>query len=215
MPDTSDNSVTLRRAALAATVVGWMKSGGNRMRWDGLFADLEAQAEALANAERGAEIEERTRAEAGQLSLVDRLRPALGMPIKLRCLGGATLAGQVRQVGAEWLLLDEGSGREAAVVLGSVTSVAGLGRLSAVPNTMSQVESRLGVRHLLRAIARDRSVLRAQLLDGTIVDGTLDRVGADFVEIAAHAPGEVRRRGEVREVLLLAIGAIAVLRRDS
>jgi hypothetical protein len=185
------------------------------MRWDGLFADLEAQADALANAERDAEIEERTRAETGQLGLVDRLRPAIGMPIKLRCLGGVTLAGQLRQVGAEWLLLDEGSGREAAVVLASVTTVAGLGRLSAVPNTMRQVESRLGIRHLLRGIARDRSVLRAHLLDGTIVDGTLDRVGADFVEIAAHAPGEIRRRGEVREVLVLAIAAIAVLRRDS
>jgi hypothetical protein len=182
------------------------------MRWDGLFADLEGQAEALAHAERGAEIEERTRAEAGQLSLVDRLRPAVGMPIKLRCLGGVTLAGHLRQVGAEWLLLDEGSGREAAVVLASVTSLAGLGRLSAVPNTMSQVESRLGIRHLLRGIARDRSMLRAHLFDGTIVDGTLDRVGADFVEIAAHAPGEIRRRGEVREVLVLAIAAIAVLR---
>jgi hypothetical protein len=135
------------------------------------------------------------------------------MPIKLRCLGGVTLAGHLRQVGAEWLLLDEGSGREAAVVLASVTSLAGLGRLSAVPNTMSQVESRLGIRHLLRGIARDRSMLRAHLYDGTIVDGTLDRVGADFVEIAAHAPGEIRRRGEVREVLVLAIAAIAVLRR--
>ena len=35
------------------------------------------------------------------------------------------------------------------------------------------------------------------------VDATIDRVGADFVEVATHAAGEVRRRDEVREVELI------------
>jgi hypothetical protein len=185
------------------------------MRWDGLFADLEAQAESLAAAERDAEVEDRTRAETGQLRMVDRLRPSIGAPVKLRCLGATTLSGRIQQVSAEWLLLDEGAGREAFVALAALSSVAGLGRLSTVPTTLSQVESRLGLRHALRGIARDRSVLRAHLTDATIVDGPLDRVGADFAELALHAPGEIRRRQEVREVLVIAIGTIAVLRRDS
>lgn len=184
------------------------------MRWDGLFADLEAQAAALHSAERGAEIEERTRAEAGRLTLLDRLRPAVGATVRVRSRGGVSIAGDVRQVGSEWILLDEGAGREALVVLSAVTSIAGLGRLSAVPDTMGVVQLRLGLRHALRGIARDRSPLRLHLVDETVLDGTLDRVGADFIEFALHAPGESRRRAEVREVLVVALSAVAVLRRD-
>src|SRR5207244_7583054 len=88
-----------------------LRSGGSypicerrsSMRWQGLFEDLEAQAAALEVAERGAEIEERTRAETAQLALVDRLRPAVGLDLKLRCRGGLVLAGRPRHVGVEWL----------------------------------------------------------------------------------------------------------------
>lgn len=48
------------------------------MRWDDLFADLEAQAEALATAERAAEVDELVRLETSRLRLADRLRPAVG-----------------------------------------------------------------------------------------------------------------------------------------
>jgi hypothetical protein len=67
----------------------------------------------------------------------------------------------------------------------------------------------------LRAISRDRSPARIELVDGSAIDGTIDRVGADFIEVAAHAPGEYRRRGEVRGVMLAAVGHIAVVRRDA
>jgi hypothetical protein len=66
----------------------------------------------------------------------------------------------------------------------------------------------------MRGIARDRSVLRAHLADSTTVDGTIDRVGSDFLEFAVHAPGEVRRRAEVREVIVMALGTLVALRRD-
>lgn len=184
------------------------------MRWEALFADLEAQAAALQSAERSAEFEERTRVETGRLTLLDRLRPAVGAAVRVRTRGAGPVTGTIRQVGSEWLLLDEGSGREAVVALPAVTSIAGLGRLSAVPDTMGVVQSRLGLRYVLRGIARDRSALRVQLVDECVIDGTLDRVGADFLEFALHAPGESRRRAEVREVLVVALSAVAVLRRD-
>jgi hypothetical protein len=185
------------------------------MRWEALFADLEARAEALASEERDAEVQELIRLETSRLELLDRLRPAVGTLVKVRCLGGVLLTGQLRRIGQEWLLLDEGAGREALVATASLGSVAGLGRLSGIAGTMSQLDSRLGIGQVLRTVARDRSVLRIYLSDTTVLDGTLDRVAKDFVEIAAHPAGEVRRRADVREVLIVPIGALGVLRRDS
>jgi hypothetical protein len=66
----------------------------------------------------------------------------------------------------------------------------------------------------LRGIVRDRSVVRLHLRDGVILDGTVDRVGGDFLELAMHAAGELRRRKEVREVMVVALAAVVALRRD-
>jgi hypothetical protein len=183
------------------------------VRWDELFADLEAQAEALRAAERDTEVAELTRLETSRLSLASRLGPAAGTAVRVRCLGGTMLSGRLSGSGPGWLLLDEGAGREALLAAAAVTSVAGLGRLAASPS--SAVEASLGLGSVLRAVARDRSVLRVGLTDSTVLDGTLDRVAADYVELAVHAAGEPRRRAEVREVLVLPLAALAVLRRDS
>lgn len=183
------------------------------MRWEGLFDDLEAQAEGLARAQRAAEVEERTRGEIGRLGVLDRLRAALDRPVRLRVDGGLAVAGTLERVGPDWLLLDEGAGREVVVVTAAVLGVRGLVRYSATPGTAGVVESRLGLRHALRGIARDRSAVRLHLRDGTTVDATIDRIGDDYVEVAVHPAGELRRRQEVREVELVPLAAIAAVRR--
>lgn len=183
------------------------------MRWDDLFADLEAQAQALLRAERDAEVAELTRLETSRVELASRLRPAVGAAVRVRCLGGTVLTGRLSAIGVGWLLLDEDAGREAFLATAAIVSISGLGRLAGRPD--SALEARLGIGRALRGLARDRSVLRASLTDSTVIDGTVDRVGADFVEFAVHAAGEPRRREEVREVLVLPIAALAVLRRDS
>ena len=183
------------------------------MRWDELFADLEAQAEALARTELAGEVVERTRGEVGSLALLDRVRAAVGAQLRLHLAGGLTVNGTVSRVGPDWLLIDEQDAREAVVALARVLRVRGLVRYSAVPDSMSVVESRLGLRHVLRGIARDRSTARVHLVDGSVLDATLDRIGSDFVELATHAAGEVRRRGDVREIEAVPLAAIAVVRR--
>jgi hypothetical protein len=184
------------------------------MRWDALFADLESQADALEHAERAAEVDERTRIEVAALGLVDRLRAAVGTSLRLQCVGGPLLAGELRRVGPDWLLLDEGSGREVLAPLAAVHGVTGLSRLSAVPDSASLVESRLTLRHVLRGVARDRSPVRLYRVDGSTLDATIDRVGADFIELALHAAGETRRRSDVREMALVPFAAVAAVRRD-
>ncbi len=183
------------------------------MRWGGLFDDLEAQAEALATAERAAEVEERVRIAVAGQRLRDRLRPAVGSPVRLRCSGGLAVAGVLQRVGPDWLLVDEGQGQECVVPLAAVLTVGGLTRLVADPADEGAVARRLGIAHVLRGLARDRSAVRIWLVDATVLAGTLDRVGADFVELAVHPVGEARRRGDVREVQVLPFAAIAGVRR--
>jgi hypothetical protein len=48
--------------------------------------------------------------------------------------------------------------------------------------------------------------------DGGALTGTLDRVGADHVELAEHPAGMPRRSEAVQGVTAVAIAAIAVVR---
>jgi hypothetical protein len=183
------------------------------VRWDDLFADLEAQADALAVAERAAEVDERTRIEIGALGLGARLRAAVGTPVQVQLVGGLAVSGRLDRIGPDWLLLDESAGREALLARSAVLFVSGLGRAADAPGSEGAVEARLLLRSALRGIARDRSPVRLHLVDGTVLDATPDRVGGDFLDVALHAPGEPRRRGDVRGVRTVPIAAVAAVRR--
>lgn len=187
------------------------------VRWDGLFADLEAQLAEQERAERAAEIDERTRGEIATLLALDRLRAGLDQSVVLRLHGHGPLTGTVRRVGPDWLLLEDSPDREVVVAWNGVLGVRGLARftVSAPPGATAAgiVAARLGLRHALRGIARDRAGVRLLLRDGAVLDATLDRVGADFVEAAVHAPGEVRRREQVRHVELVPLHALVAVRR--
>ena len=183
------------------------------MRWDELFADLEGQLDAAAAAELAGEVADRTRRESAVLRLVDRARAARGARVQVRALGAGTVDGVLRDVGPQWLLLAETSGREALVPFTAVLAVTGLAAPTAPPGSGGTVFERLGLGAALRGIARDRAPVTAWLTDASTVSGTLERVGADFVEMSAHAAGEVRRPGEVSGVRAIPFGALAVLRR--
>jgi hypothetical protein len=179
------------------------------MRWTYLFDDLDSQLVSLIDAERDGEVAERTRIEAGRLTLLDRLRGATGHAISLRCSGVGPCNGRLSRVGRDWLLVVESTGAETLVPLHSVLGVGGLGRHSSAP--VGALE--LGLRSVLRGIVRDRAPVRLILGDGTPVDGTLDRVGADFVEVAEHPIGEPRRPGVVHAVRTVPLCGLGVLRR--
>ena len=186
------------------------------MRWDDLFRDLEAQLAAAAGAELDAEVADRSRREAARLALVDRARAATGHDLVLRVAGAGALAGRLDGVGSEWLLVTDGvvgSEREYLVPLSAVLSLSGLAAWTATHGEAGQVGARLGLGAVLRGIARDRSGLAVTLVDGSTFSGTLDRVGADFVEISEHGPGEPRRPGAVTGVRTVPFPGLAVLRR--
>ncbi len=182
------------------------------MRWQGLFDDLEAQFDAAEAAELAGEVAERTRREAALLRLVDRLRPAAGQPVTVHVPGTGPLRGQLRDCGTDWLLLEEAAGREVLIPLAAVLGVGGLGARAASPAEENHVAKRLDLRWALRGLARNRSGVALGLVDGSVVSGTLDRVGADHLDIAEHGAGEPRRASAVRQVRLVPLSAVALVR---
>jgi hypothetical protein len=183
------------------------------VRWDELFADLEAQLEDAATVELAGEVADRTRREIATLSLVDRARAAVGHPVRVQVLGPGIVSGVLLEVGAQWLLLRDDAGRDVLTPWTAVVSLVGLGLGSVAPTDGGQVFRRLGLTAALRAVARDRAAVSVGLVDGSNVSGTLDRVGLDFVEISEHPVGEPRRPGQVSAVRTVAHTAIATITR--
>jgi hypothetical protein len=202
----------LTRPGLFATVGGVTADEPAQGRWQRLFDDLEAEAEAAERAALAVEVADRVRTEFGRLRLVDRLRGSSGHPVRCQVLGGEVVTGVVRDVGPDWVLVGEPSGAEALVPLDRVAAVTGLGLYSASPGSEGRVSARLDLRYALRRLARERAGLTVVLADGTAFAGTLDRVGADFVEVAEHPAGEPRRGRDVRQVRTVPLAALAVLR---
>jgi hypothetical protein len=181
------------------------------MRWQQLFADLQAQFEAEEAAEDRVTGASRARAEMGAVDLVQRLRGSVGLPLTLRCRGAGPVAGTLIDAGVDWLLLEDEQGRSILAAGAAVRSVTGLGRRTTVEEG-GVVRARMDLRWALRGLARDRSAVQLVLDDGGVLTGTLDRVGADHVELAEH-PADVPRRAEaVQGVSAVVIAAIAVVR---
>jgi hypothetical protein len=182
------------------------------VRWDRLFEDLEAQLERAADEEFAAELADRTRHELARVRLVDRLGRVVGEAVDLAVEGVGPVTGTLRRVGLDWLLLEPSAGSEVVVANRAVVSVRGLTRAAREPDLWGEVESRLGLGHILRAVARDRSTVTVVSRDGSSCAGTIDRVGADFLEVAEHPPGAVRRSGEVVTMRAVTLGGLAVVR---
>ena len=182
------------------------------MRWDRLFADLDAQLAAADAAELAGEVSDRTRREVARLHLADRARLAVGAQVSIGLGAAGTVTGRLERGGPGWWLLTGAAGIDQLVCTDAVTWVSGLPALAADPDEQSPVQARLGLSYALRGIARDRSPVTVVLRDGSTCAGTIDRVGADFVDLAEHPPGEPRRSGVVRSARTLALPAIAVVR---
>jgi hypothetical protein len=182
------------------------------VRWDALFADLESQFAAMHDSDMYGEVADRIRAEMGRITVLDRLRGALGTVVRLDLLGSRTVAGELVRVGKDCLLVASGRTEEWLVSVAAVTAVHGLGPWA--DQAESTVSGRLGLTHLLRGIARDRSPVTVFCAGAEqAVSGTIDRVGADFLELAEHPLDTPRRRAEVSNVRLVPLAALVAVRR--
>jgi hypothetical protein len=181
------------------------------VRWRRLFDDLEAQLDAALDAELAGEVAERSRREAALVHLRDRLAPAVGARVAVDLPGAGAVQGVLADTGVDWLLLEQSGAGEVLVPLGAVLGVTGLGAGAAQPDA-SVVGGRLDLRWALRGLARSRTAVRLVLLDSSVLPGTLDRVGADHVDLAEHDRDELRRATAVRQVRLVPLAALVAVR---
>jgi hypothetical protein len=182
------------------------------MRWQQLFADLHAQFEEEEAAAERSELASRTRGEIGAVRLVQRLHGAAGSALSLVVRGAGQVDGVLVEVGADWLLLDGERGRQYLVASAAVRAVTGLGRATAAAEPEGVVRVRMDLRRALRGLARDRAPVQVLLDDGGVLTGTVDRVGADYVELAEHPADLPRRADAVQGVRAVVIAAVAVVR---
>lgn len=184
------------------------------MRWTRLFDDLEAQLAAQERAELLLEVVDSTRSERGRVLWAERLLATTEQPVRVRVRGVGQLTGTVHEVGADWLVLliaVQGPARRGEVLVPqkAVLSVSGLSPRADQRATRRLLDLRLA----LRALSRDRSVVRVTDVEGGQLTGTIDRVGRDHVDVADHADDIPRRAGAVRAVHTVPLAALATVRQ--
>lgn len=171
------------------------------VRWDALFADLEAQFETGQAAGLAAEVVDLTRAEVASIALADRLHAQVGRELTWWTVDGERLAGTLLEAGADWVLVGT-LRQERLLPLAAVAAVGGLAR-DAEPAPEGPVRRRLPLTVVLRRLARDREPVELAVRGGRQYRGTLERVGADHVDVAVRRPDEPVRDAAERVTLPL------------
>ncbi|CAA9370367.1 hypothetical protein [uncultured Nocardioides sp.] len=161
------------------------------MTWEeqlfALFDDLEGQAEALYDAEREAEVADRSRAEYQQVTLASRLMASLDREIGLEVTGLGAVRGRLHRVSAEWCLL-AARAQEWIVPLAAISVVRDASPRS-VPEVAWSPLTRLGLGSALRRLAEAEERCLVHLDDGSRHEGRFTRVGADFAEAVGDHGG--------------------------
>lgn len=178
-----------------------------------MVIDLEAQFEDLRRRGLEAEVADRVRRELALVRWRERLRGAVGRPVGLALLGGLSVSGILRSVGPDWLLLSVEAGQELVVPTAAVAMATGV-PLAATPDEAvppTQLRTTLGL--LLRAIVRDRCMVVVYRIDGEQSPGTLDRVGADYIEVGGIRDVSAGRDGRVPRGGIVPLDALVAVRR--
>ncbi|HTN55074.1 MAG TPA: hypothetical protein VLZ82_02740 [Microbacterium sp.] len=193
------------------------------MEWEHLFEDLEGQLAAEWEAERAALDAESERLRISKLTLRDRLR-ALGADtprLVVELTDGDHWDATLRAVGADWIVVRvAGDARLRVVPLTAVEAVGAdhgtlLAGLRADPAAPGGLRERMTFGFILRDLARRRAPVTVARRGSDPQHGTIDRAGADHLDLALHDPGEHRRARSVRGFRLISFDAITWVRVES
>lgn len=180
------------------------------MRWNDLFADLEAQLEFGQWQAVEQDAAELTRGMWAELTLMDRLRGALGQSVRVILRDGRVQRLQLHTVGPTWV---GGSDEAGAVLMNreAMLSVEGDLQRAAVPTRPLQAGP--SVASIYRALGRRREALQVIGYAGRVIaEGTIDRVGKDHFDVAMHARDEFRRAAVIQGVRVVAFDAVLCIK---
>lgn len=180
------------------------------MRWNDLFADLESQLEFGQWEAVEQDAAELTRGIWAELTLMDRLRAALGQSVRLVLMDGRTQLLELLTVGPTWV----GGTDESGAVLVTREAIAGVESLlkrAVVPSRPLQAGPSMAA--IYRTLARRREAVQVLGRTGDVIgEGTIDRVGQDHMDVALHARDEFRRAAVVRGLRVIPFDAILLVR---
>ena len=199
------------------------------MRWNRFFEDLEHELDSELEVQQASVDGEAERLRVSRLELRTRFLALSGSGVLLELAGGSLLIGRLVAVGADWIGLIREPGGAALVPLRSIHAVrigreamlasvgagvgASAGKDSAKPARTSLSE-RQTFGYVLRDLARRRIAVVLQQNDERALAGTIDRVGADHLDLALHDRGAPRREAEVSGYRIVPLAAVAWVKLD-
>ncbi|REJ06554.1 hypothetical protein DY023_05455 [Microbacterium bovistercoris] len=191
------------------------------MEWDHLFDDLEGQLASEWEAERAALDAESERLRISKLTLHDRLRALCGQAsVVVLDLGDEhRLHATMRTIGADWIAVTIRNDPRPLIV--PIAAIAGVGTdhgslLGSLAETaeLSPLRARMDLGFVLRDLARRRTTVALAVRDGGLQHGTIDRAGADHLDIALHDAGEPRRTSTVRGFRVVPFSSLRWIRAE-
>jgi hypothetical protein len=175
-----------------------------------LFEELEAEFDAGLRREAEQEAMAAVRAELGETLLWEQLARRIGSPTVVRA-GNRSFRGTAVASYPEFLALRAADGAEHLIRYGPAVSFALPAEPPQLRPTPAAATRRYRFTLALRELARRREPVRIELADATTVDGTIEAVGSDYLEVAEHDPGEARRRAAVRARRFVDVAAVVAV----
>jgi hypothetical protein len=173
-----------------------------------LFEELEAEFEASLRREAEQEAVAALRAQAAETLLWEALARRVGIEVVIQT-GSRLYRGTLLASYPDFFVIRGSSRTQHLVRLGRAVSVS-------LPIDQKQLRPLVPTPRYrfvlaLRELARRREPVRLELADGNIVDGTIELVGGDHLELAEHDLAEARRSSAITGRRLLAFAAVAVV----
>jgi len=193
-----------------------------RVHWDRLFEDLEGQLASEWESERAALDAESERLRISRLDLRDRLRMLCGAGAStvIDVASGARVRVRLRALGADWIAAAtveaEGARRAPSTRIIPLSAIRSLGvdhglllaSLDGPDAEAVALRERMSLGFVLRDLARRRIAVRVFRSDGSELQGTIDRAGADHLDLALHDAGTARTIAAVRDFRVVPFAAL-------